>query len=87
MSFAVTAGETTGHGGLVMVQGDLPAPHHSLLLRLLQCQDVIPDLPELRNIVEVHDLPGVEFQVVQLGLGERLEVSLGNEFVLFVSEG
>ena len=86
MSFAVTAGETTGHGSGVLVQNYLPAPHHSPLLRLLQCQDVIPDLPELPNIVEVHHLPGVELQVVEQGLGEWLEASLGDEFVLFLSE-
>ena len=37
-------------------------------------------------MVEVHGLPGVELQVVQLGLGVRLEASLGDEFVLFVAD-
>ena len=86
MSFAVTAGETTGHGSGVMVQNYLPAPHHGPLLSLLQCQDLIPDVSKLRYIVEVHGLPRVSLQVVEQGLGEWLEVSLGDEFVLFVSE-
>ena len=53
---------------------------NSRRLHLLESQDIVPDLPKkLSNIVS-------ELQVVQLGFGERLEASLGDEFVLFVAD-